>query len=63
MFFFVIEKDNQNSLKKSRTYDLSISSSDALALSYRRIVRACVRAKNVTDQVHGTNILNTAEYI
>ena len=44
------EKRNPSAPIRSRTYDLLITSSDALPLSYRRLVRA----------VHGTNILYTA---
>ena len=35
-----LEKENQSSPNRSRTYDLPITSSDTLLLSYRRLVGA-----------------------
>ena len=48
------EKEIPSSPNRSRTYDLPITSSDALPLSHRRLV---LRPLNL---VHGTNILHTA---
>ena len=53
------ENENQSAPIRSRTYDLPITSSDALPVSYRRLVGAILRLLNYIE-VHGTDILHTA---
>ena len=50
------EKEIPSSPKRSQTYDLPITSSDTLPLSYRRLVGA----KAIKLGSSGTNILHTA---